>query len=131
MSKYAVWGSLFLLLASLSGDRPVAAQSGRVIEFNIRFVNYCDGLDLTIRPRLGANGRHTGCGFNERVSGERFTTADDEEGVTVTYFDQTVRRQQRIDVYVSGFRAGNFYNYDVRTGELMRLGQWEVAPPAP
>lgn len=131
MTRFAALAPLFLLTVLLSGDQPIEANSPRVTEFNIIFVNYCDGLDLRIRSRLGAAGTHTGCGFGERVSGDTFTTTEGEQGVTVSYYDQTVRRPQRIDVFVSGFRAGKFYVYDGFTGVLSRFGDWDYAPPAP
>ncbi len=120
-----------LLSAILVGGPDAGAANPRVTDFNIVFVNYCDGLNLTIRQVLGVTGKHSGCGFNESVRGNVFTTADGEQGVTVQYFDQTVRQTLRIDVYRTGFRAGKFYVYLARTGQLQRFGSWRTAPPAP
>src|SRR5690606_13078839 len=122
--------SLLGLVGLANVDSTDAALGDRAARLNILFVNYCDGLNLTIRDRLGVIGTHTGCGFNERVRGDEFTTADNERGVTVNYFDKTVNRQLRIEIFRTGFRAGKFYVYNAQ-GVLQRYGNWVPAPPAP
>lgn len=120
-----------LTLLGLSLQAPTDAAPGdRAAVLNVIFVNYCDGLDLRIRDRLGVVGTHTGCGFSERVRGETFTTADNENGVRVNYFDKTVSRNLRVDLYRTGFRAGKFYVYNSQ-GVIQRFGDWAPAPPAP
>lgn len=131
MSK-ALWVTGLLVLVGGWGlGETLAAGNQRAIALDILFVNYCDGLDLRIRDRLGVTGTHTGCGFSERVSGNTFTTDDGEQGVSVSYFDQTVRQRLRIEVFRTGFRAGKFYVYEVRNGQLQRFGDWAPKPPAP
>ncbi|MDZ4688028.1 MAG: hypothetical protein SH850_23385 [Planctomycetaceae bacterium] len=119
-------GGLLVLLGLVAVE---AAPSARAVRLNIVFVTFCDGLDVAIRDRLGVTGRHTGCGQNELVRGNQFTTPDGETGVTVTFLDQTIGRRVRIEVFQTGFRAGNFYEYDVRTETLLRYGDWQPAPP--
>ncbi len=130
MLKHLLPLSLLALVGLACCGHIQAAGSARAAVLNVNFINYCDGLDLRIRDRLGVVGTHTGCGFSERVRGEEFTTADNERGVTVTYFDKTVSRQLRIDLYRTGFRAGKFYVYN-NQGVLQRFGDWAPAPPAP
>jgi hypothetical protein len=131
MSKLLPLCTLLAIVAVSTWGRTAAAQNERAMPLNILFVNYCDGLDLQIRDRRGVAGTHTGCGFQERVSGSNFTTADGEQGVTVSYFDQTVRANLRIDVFRTGFRKGKFYVYESRNGTLQRFGDWIPKPPAP
>ena len=119
--------SMGLLLLPLGADW-ATGRDPRVITLNINFVDYCDGLDLQFRDRLGVIGRHTGCGFNEVVRGNEFTTADNEQGVTVQYFDRTLNRRVQVDVFQTGFRAGHFYVYDLFNGEILRYGDWEEVP---
>lgn len=119
--------SLVVVVAPL-GAPPAMGRDPRVIRLDIVFVDFCDGLDLQFRDRLGIIGRHTGCGFNEVVRGNEFTTNDDEQGVTVQYFDRTLGRRVQIDVFQTGFRAGNFYVYDQLSGEILRFGDWEPLP---
>jgi hypothetical protein len=121
-------GSLVVLLGLAAVD---AAPAPRGQKFHIVFVNNCDGLNLSIRDRVGVVGTHTGCGQNEFVRGNEFTTADGERGITVSYFDKTIGRNVRFDVFRTGFRAGNFYQYDQRTSTLLRYGKWIPAPPKP
>ncbi|MBI1344973.1 hypothetical protein GC163_01645 [bacterium] len=123
------WSCLLLALGFVVvGSQENSFARGRVTFLTIEFVDYCDGLELQFRDRLGVIGRHTGCGFNEVVQGNDFTTADGEEGVTVQYFDRTLGRSVQIDVFQTGFRAGNFYVYELRRGELLRYGNWEEVP---
>ncbi len=131
MSKQFLLFSVLLLAGLGVGGHVDGAANPRVTDFNIVFVNYCDGLNLTIRQVLGVSGKHSGCGFNEGVRGNVFTTPDGEQGVTVQYFDQTVRQTLRIDVYRTGFRAGKFYVFNAFSGQLQRFGSWRTAPPAP
>jgi hypothetical protein len=106
-----------------------AAPTPRAVRFNVVFVNNCDGLDLAIRDRLGVLGTHTGCGQNERVRGDEFVTGDGETGISVTFFNKTLSRNVRIDLFRTGFRANKFYEYDVRKDLLLRFGDWKPAPP--
>jgi|GEM_PF-3090260 len=119
--------SLGLVLLVI-GSSLAMGRDPRVIRLNIVFVDFCDGLDLQFRDRLGIVGRHTGCGFNEVVRGNEFTTDDGEQGVSLLYFDRTLGRRVQVDVFQTGFRAGNFYVYDVLRGELLRFGDWEPVP---
>uniref|UniRef100_A0A7C2JYA5 Uncharacterized protein n=1 Tax=Schlesneria paludicola TaxID=360056 RepID=A0A7C2JYA5_9PLAN len=128
MSMRLAFCGLLGLLGLVSVE---AAPGERVVRLNIVFVNFCDGLNLTIRDRLGVVGFHTGCSQNEFATGDQFVTMDGEQGVSVEFFDKTIGRRVRIDVFQTGFRAGNFYQYDVRTETLLRYGDWESAPPPP
>jgi len=119
-------GGLLVVLGLVAVD---AAPAPRAVRVNVVFVNNCDGLNLTIRDRLGVIGTHTGCGQGERVRGNEFTTPDGETGITVTFFDKTIARNVRYDLFRTGFRANKFYQYDVRTDTLLRYGDFKPAPP--
>jgi hypothetical protein len=123
--RVAVLG-LVSLLGLVAVD---AAPTPRVVRLNIVFVNFCDGLDIAIRDRLGVTGTHTGCGGNERITGNQFTTEDGETGVTVMFFDKVSGRRMKYDIFQTGFRANKFYQYDLRTDTLLRYGTWKPAPP--
>jgi hypothetical protein len=125
MRMHLAMGSLFVMLGLAALE---AAPTARAVRVNVVFVDNCDGLDLAIRDRLGVLGTHTGCGANERVRGNEFITGDGETGITVTFFDKTIGRNVRIDLFRTGFRANKFYEYDVRTDTLLRFGEFEPAP---
>jgi len=46
----------------------------------------------------------------------------------MTFFEQASGFRVQYDIYRTGFRAGHFYVYDVRTNVLVRFSTWSPAP---
>lgn len=128
--KATVWLGVFaaVVLCGVVGNhqQQVAAQTGGNW-LNIVFDDGCDGMRLRLLNQGTVLGTHTGCNAGEAVAGSQFA-GNGETGVSVTFYQRSTRLLVRYDIYQTGFRAGRFYAYLVRTGQLIRQGTYSPAP---
>jgi hypothetical protein len=127
-----VWAALVLgALAWGVGNGPAtesaAGPTERTIPFNIVFDDSCDGMDVRLTDRQTVFGRHTGCNAGEFVRGTQFNV-DGETGFSVQFRDNVSGLKVQFDVYQTGFRAGRFYVFDVRSNQLLRFSTYSPAP---
>lgn len=125
-----VWLGVFTIAALCvivgSAQRELAAQTGGTL-LNVVFDDGCDGMRLRLLNQGTVLGRHTGCNAGELATGSQFA-GNGETGVSVTFYQRSTRLLVRYDIYQTGFRAGRFYAYVVRTGQLIRQGTYSSAP---
>ena len=108
-------------------NESAAGPASRPIPFDIVFDDSCDGLSVQLTDRQLVFGNRTGCSAGEFVFGSQFNV-DGETGFSAQFRDAALQSRFQIDVYQTGFRAGRFYIFDLRTNQLVRFSTFSPAP---